>query len=363
MKGGKKMEMVRVFAEGPERIAQAVASVEGDIVKLLSWEDEEIERTEPGDIVYALLFLSVRAGNLIHDYVKRDGESLEQKLDRLKDLKFPFEALRKKIPPSDPAGVIVLSRIQKMIHLLPGYIRLVDAVNRVPRSVEEKSCLFMKVAEGAGSYKDITLLLLASSVIESSWCTHILSHMKITDIKRTIELASLSRRISTPSRSLSVVGQCPLLPEILEIALKAVNMEDEGIRNEILLGCICTLGFRWLPEFLRVFPEREKVRVVRYSSSWDYLTGAILAYKSFLLGEISPSRTLGEMAYFFKWWVNVDPFGASKSILSAIRREKEISEGFGILFSFTCHPEEKEDAERRLERVMQSLSSLPEFNL
>jgi hypothetical protein len=356
------MEMVGVFAEDDdERIEQAVTSVDGDIVKLLSWNDKEVEKTDPDDLEYALYSLLEWGGELIHAYVNRHGESLEQKVDGLKDLKFPFKAIRRRLPPSDSTA-IALRQIQKMIHLLPGYIKLVDVVNRVPRSVEEKSCLFMKVAEGAGSYKDITLLLLASCVIGSSWCTNILSHMKTTDIRRTIELASSSERVTTPSPCLSVGGQCPLLPQILEIALKALNMKDDRAREQILLGCFCTLGFRWLPEFVKIFPEPEKLMLGTFLS-WNFLADAICQYALFLIGRLSPSRTLDEMTVFFKLWVNGDPFGSARSILNTIRREKGASEGFGILFALACHPEEKEDAERRLERVMRSLSAIPEFNL
>jgi hypothetical protein len=356
------MEMVRVFTEGNERIKEAVTSVDGDIVKLLSWKDKEVEKTDPDDLEYALYSLLAWGGELIHAYVNRDGESLEQKLDRLKDLKFPLKAIRRRLPPSDSTAITALAQIQKTIHLLPEYTKLVDVVNRVPSSAEEKARLFMKVAEGAGSYKDITLLLLASCVIGSSWCTNVLSHMKMTDIRRTIELASSSERVTTPSRSLSVVGQCPLLPEILEIALKAVNMKDDRARDQILLGCFCTLGFRWLPDFVKIFPEPEKL-MVRTFLSWNFLADAICQYALFLIGRLSPSRTLDEMTHFFKLWVNGDPFGSARSILNTIRREKGVSEGFGILFALACHPGEKEDVERRLERVMQSLSAIPEFNL
>jgi hypothetical protein len=355
------MEMVRVFTEGNERIKEAVTSVDGDIVKLLSWKDKEVRKTDPDDLEYALYSLLVWGGELIHAYVNRDGESIEQKVDRLKDLKFPFKAIRRRLPPSDSTA-IALGQIQKMIHLLPGYIKLVDVVNRVQSSVEEKARLFMKVAEGAGSYKDITLLLLASRVIRHSWCTNILARIKMNDVERTIELASSSRKVTTPSPCLSVVNQCPLLPQILEIALKAVEIEDDRAREQILLGCFCTLGFRWLPEFVKVFPEPEKL-MVRTFLSWNFLADAICQYALFLIGRLSPSRTLDEMTHFFKLWVNGDPFGSARSILNTIRREKGVSEGCGILFALACHPKEKEDAERRLERVMQSLSSLPEFNL
>jgi len=357
------MKMVKVFAEDDdEKIEQAVTSVDWDIVKLLSWKDKEVEKTDPDDLEYALYSLLAWVGELIHEYVNRDGESIEQKVDRLKDLKFPFKAIRRRLP-SDSTAITALAQIQKTIHLLPEYIKLIDVVNRVPS--EEKARLFMKVAERAGSYKDITLLLLASGVIKSSWCTDytdVLSHMRMPDIKRTIELATSSERVTTPSRSLSVGGKCPLLPQILEIALKAVNMKDDRARVEILRGCFCTLGFRWLPEFVKIFPEPDKL-ILRTFLSWNFLADALYDYTLFLIGRLSPSRTLDEMTHFFKWWVNGDPFGSARSILNTIRREKGVSEGFGILFGLACHPGEKEDVERRLERVMRSLSAIPEFNL
>jgi hypothetical protein len=256
----------------------------------------------------------------------RSDNDVETVVNRISSLtvSLPVEDIKRAISPVaiiDPSlyqkAVERLLKVEEWIRYIPCLNALISLSRKYRRlKFGDRVRLFAGALRSVRTVGDILTLLIGAGVLRLKY---LIGYLKVDPLRSVQFLNGIEPEMGEPV--IKNTGTCPILPDVIRVLSAVVNMDDEERRKEIIVSCLGALGFRWIPELIKTFPEIKSMwPVLREDTDFGWFRKAVITYGNLLMNTGRQGDVNDYIRWLFDEWVTSDPAHASKEILRAAKK-------------------------------------------
>ena len=296
--------------------------------KMCPWEGKILE-DQPVKLARAVAkygwFVNTVIGEKKLGY-KRLNDDIEAVVDGFSSLTvpLPLEDIRRAISPVaiiDPSlyqkAVEGLLKVEEWIKYIPCLNALILLSRKYRKlNFSDSVRLFAGALKGARTVDDILTLLTVAGMLSFDY---LIENLKVDPLRSAKFLNGIEPEMGEPV--IKSTGTCPILPDVIRVLSGVTDMDDEERRREIIISCLGALGFRWIPELIKTFPQIKSMWPV-WCEETDFglFKKVVITYGNLLMD----TGWWGDVNNYIRWvfdrWVTTDLAHASKEILRAARK-------------------------------------------
>ena len=295
-------------------------------IKMCPWEGKILE-DRPVKLARAVAkygcFISTVIAQKKLEYDRSDND-VETVVNRISSLTVPVEDIKRAMSPAaiiDPSlyqrAVERLLKVEEWIRYIPCLNALIS-LSRKYRELKfiDRVRLFAGALKNARTVDNILTLLIGAGMLSFKYLN---GNLKVDPLRSIRFLTGIE-----PERGEPVIkntGTCPILPDVIRVLSGVADMDDEERRKEIIMSCLGALGFRWIPELIKSFPEIKSMwSVLRGDIDYGWFKKAVIAYGNLLINTGRRGDINDYIRCLFDRWVTIDPVHACEEILRAAKK-------------------------------------------